>query len=137
MQTAKKAVVPFASRAVAPNDLKQCLEGIAADVTVIHWACFGMREVQTDDGLLGLERLTQGIQDDIEAIAEECLAKVQRLGPCLRLIFTVEDPSNWPDYKVLVANLIVPAEEAANIARGILAGPLPQPPKKTELHAVN
>ena len=65
------------------------------------------------------------------------LAKVQRLGPCLRLIFTVEDPSNWPDYKVLVANLIVPAEEAANIARGILAGPLPQPPKKTELHAVN
>ena len=98
MQTAKKAVVPFASRAVAPNDLKQCLEGIAADVSVIqqgevHLLRLG-GEVQTDDGLLGLERLTQGIQDDIEAIAEECLAKVQRLGPCLRLIFTVEDPSN-------------------------------------------
>jgi hypothetical protein len=30
-----------------------------------------MREVQTDDGLLGLERLAQRIQDDIEAIAEE------------------------------------------------------------------
>ena len=38
MQTAKKTVVPFASRAVAPKDLKQRLEGIAADVSVVHWA---------------------------------------------------------------------------------------------------
>jgi hypothetical protein len=49
----------------------QAAPRVAADVSVIHWACFGMREVQTDDGLLGLERLAQRIQDDIEAIAEE------------------------------------------------------------------
>jgi hypothetical protein len=70
MQTAKKIVVPFAGREALPQR-PQAAPRVAADVSVIHWACFGMREVQTDDGLLGLERLAQRIQDDIEAIAEE------------------------------------------------------------------
>ena len=71
MQTSKRTVVPFTSRDVTPKGLKLRLEGIAADVSVIHWACFGMREVGTDDGLRGIERLTQRIQDDLEALAED------------------------------------------------------------------
>ena len=54
MQTAKKTVVPFASRDAVPKDLKLRLEGIAADASVIYWACFGMREVGTDDGYSAL-----------------------------------------------------------------------------------
>ena len=68
MKAAQKTVVPFKREpAAVPKDLKLRLGGIAADASVIEWACFGMREVGTDAGLAGLERLAVRIQQDLEA----------------------------------------------------------------------
>jgi hypothetical protein len=43
------------------------------------------------------------------------------------------------DYKTIVARLIIPAEEAANIARALLAGPQQEakPTHSATLHVVN
>ncbi|MGO8843048.1 MAG: hypothetical protein ACLQF1_18555 [Methyloceanibacter sp.] len=68
-QTAKKNVVKLV-RDTRPVDLVYRLEGIAHDVSVIHWACYGLADVGSDD-IKGVERLAMRIQQDIEELAAE------------------------------------------------------------------
>ena len=68
------------------------------------------------------------------------LVKVRRVGPCLRLVFTTPSAEfDCGECRVVVARLIIPAEEAATIARTILEGPPQQsaPPKGPKMHVVN
>jgi hypothetical protein len=68
------------------------------------------------------------------------LVKVTRVGPCLRLVFTTPQAEHDnSQIRVIVARLIIPAEEAATVARTILEGP-PQdakPSQPPKLHTVN
>ncbi len=48
------------------------LQDVAREVSVIYWACAGLRETIGDGHELdGLERLAHRIQGELEAIAEE------------------------------------------------------------------
>jgi len=48
------------------------LKDVAREVSVIYWACAGLREAISDgDELGGIERLAHRIQGELEAIAEE------------------------------------------------------------------
>jgi hypothetical protein len=67
------------------------------------------------------EIIETAVIDDVFCM--EC-AKVERLGPCLRLIFAVPHTETFgPGYRIVVARLVIPEEEIAAVAAALLARP--------------